>query len=1010
MYAFLCRVLVLLLAFATVAEAQVYVAPRRPGKSVVRYFDHDWRQLDLLVGEQVEGKEAPGLRLYFYEQEREPAEKAAALIEAAYRKLAHDFGHVPQRRFAFVLYGSYQEFLRTNLFPLQEGVLGVTSTETLATTLPWFGDAERFAEVCTHELAHEFTIQKTRELTKGRSDPMQRLPLWFVEGLAEYYAKGGVDAETRMLLTDLAANPRLEGGYGLADFWLDAPGSVLWTYKIGLARVTFLEETYGAGTLQRLLEGTSGFSTSLSAARMDKDFKGLVQRITKDDPDRVADRFEAWVKDPSFRTWLEARTKPADMDPLGDLRWSPDTLDASPDGDTILFRTMDPHSGRVRLYLVDPRAPQLAKRVVEDNRPGVESLHPVEARNFDLGGRRLAFVAESNGHDVIYWQDWSRKARKARVVPEGQPPVGLEADRMAVAAPEERPEDLARPWVIRWKLGKRRELRLVDEGLVAAFTPALSPDERELAFVGLDQAGFRDLFVLDLETRKLRRLTEDPYAERGVAWGPTGIVYTSDATEHRRFNVFRVAPSGGTPERLASEPRDHLDPAVLADGRVVFSAYEDGRADLYTVTPEGVVPLTAVDTSLRDAASGPKGGVWALHHDEGESRPVRIPRDQLVAGAPRATLPPGTPAPMPERDLGDAVPYRAAAPENWQLEDIFGLIGAGSGVIVGQVLLSASDQLREHVIVLDAATYGEIALTDGYLAFIDQSGRTTWGGGPFHFLRFHVDRSLGEDLLFQSGERFYGGMLSWRFPFDRYVHVQIDEALGASRWFVFEDTAAGLDAYGLYDDWTAINGGAPLQSETTVRLGLDTVRYHAATGPLAGHSAMLAGTWGVRPLTAEMYGTVRLDAEKYFPLPLFEGANIGFRGAAGSGMGGRLAPSFWLSSYDTLRGVPYGDTDFLLGQHFWFGRSELELPINAILQVQFLSNVEAVAGLDFGGVADDPAALWDSRVLDVALGGNFILGPLVLRVHFAHPLDVGAPVPETAAPWVPNVSLGWISW
>jgi hypothetical protein len=59
-------------------------------------------------------------------------------------------------------------------------------------------------------------------------------------------------------------------------------------------------------------------------------------------------------------------------------------------------------------------------------------------------------------------------------------------------------------------------------------------------------------------------------------------------------------------------------------------------------------------------------------------------------------------------------------------------------------------------------------------------------------------------------------------------------------------------------------------------------------------------------------------------------------------------------------------------------------------------------------VGDELDELWDRRVLDVALGANFVLGPLVLRLHFARALDTGAPLPVTPNPWVTNFSLSWL--
>jgi len=74
-----------------------------------------------------------------------------------------------------------------------------------------------------------------------------------VEGLAEYYAKRGLDPEAEVLVRDMVVNPT-EDGYVMGSFFDERLTSGLWTYKVGQARCAFLEETYGVGTLQRILE------------------------------------------------------------------------------------------------------------------------------------------------------------------------------------------------------------------------------------------------------------------------------------------------------------------------------------------------------------------------------------------------------------------------------------------------------------------------------------------------------------------------------------------------------------------------------------------------------------------------------------------------------------------------------------------------------------------------------------------------------------------------------------
>jgi hypothetical protein len=145
--------------------------------------------------------------------------------------------------------------------------------------------------------------------------------------------------------------------------------------------------------------------------------------------------------------------------------------------------------------------------------------------------------------------------------------------------------------------------------------------------------------------------------------------------------------------------------------------------------------------------------------------------------------------------------------------------------------------------------------------------------------------------------------------------------------------------------------------------------------------------------------------------------------------GSNLAPEFYLSSFDTLRGVNVYDARFLLGRHYYYANAELILPLNAVIRVFPFSSLEAIAGMDFGGVANSfssspgncpnslsssssaistvtatSCSFFDRRVLDGVLGANLALGALIFRLHFAKPINVGVrPLPDEG--WVTNFSI-----
>lgn len=1001
----------MLLEGLAAAHPDVYVYPRRAGQSAVQPYDFEWQSIVLFEGEDGEG----GVRLLFYDRERAVAERAAAVTRDAMLELDEDFGGRPQERFPLVLYSSYHEFLRTNLFPLHEGILGVTSPRNLVVSLPWFGDEREFARVGEHELAHQYTIQKVRKVAKEArtfTDPLDAIPLWFIEGLAEYYAQDGLDDEAEMVARDLVANPIPEYGIGLHGFFDDAPWDVSWTYKLGQVRCAFLEETYGKGTIQRLLEaspqlvGRTGGHKRLS-------FPGLVEKVTGDPKDLLDAKFESWVKTRAFQGWLEAEQATAEIRPLQDLEQAYIlAMDASPDGKLLLFRTYDPERGTTRLHLSDPRNPRDWRQIAIDNRPGTESLHPIAERNFDLGDGQLVYVAETGGRDVIVWQKFTTKARERAVDPdlEERVPTPDEGEWH----PRDRVDEKETEWAISFRLGDKRRFDLKAHDIVAIDSPSLSPAGDAVAFVGLDLHGHRDLYVLEPQKDDftLRRLTDDRHAERELSWGPGGIVYTSDATEHGHRNVFRVDPAAGPGPgvALATEARDQGDPLVTPDGRVYFTAFATGHNDVYEIVGDEVVRRTYVTTGVFDPAPGPEGGLWTLLFMGGRRIPAHVASPQLLdvgrtpAAPAQATRPSGD-----TLSLAAAKPYQSYNPKNWQLDGIIGFAGAGSGGIYGQVLASSSDLLRNHGITLDLAMYGRPEYTDGALFFIDQSHRVTWGGGPFQGLRFRLEETEHGNMQFLSGERFFGIVGSVRYPFDRFFYVQGDLATGGSAWFVFPETQSFLESRllngtgrDLYAEWAEDHVGVEFQSELTLRAGVDTVGYHVRTGPYTGGSVLLEGMFGTQPFNEQVYVSGRLDAARYFPI--VGAANLFLRGGAGTSGGGELAQEYYLSSFDTLRGVPYGDADFLLGRHYTFGTAELQVPLDAIVRVAFVSNLEGVAGIDAGATGNRFDQMWDRRVLDAVLGTNIILGPIVFRIHFAHPFDVGAPLP-TEQNWIANISL-----
>jgi hypothetical protein len=961
--------------------------------------------------------EGGGVRLYFYEREREIAERAAAAIAEGYDYLAQEFGFVTPRTFPYFLYSSYHDFLQTNLFPVQEGVLGVTATRgALEMTLPYFGDHQLFDHISIHELAHQFTIQKVRTRAremKAHGDPLMRIPLWFIEGIAEYYALGGLDDETAMLVRDLALNPDPMKGYALLNFFEDRLRGYLWTYKLGQARVAFLEEVYGEGTIQKVLDESPRLVSLPESEQRVGSFPELLARITGDHPAVIHRRFESWLKQKSYEVFLSAPHRPETLDTLGE-GIEAQAIAASPDGTVVMYRTIHPDTRRSELRVVDPRRPDQTVRVVRDGVPNLESLHPIGGRNIAVGESALAFVARRQGRDVIYWQDYEREAERTteRVTPD--PGTSLLTQTQLDRELRRRGMTMERDvWRVRFKLGSRESFVISDPDIVAVDEIALSPEGDRLAFIGLSRAGQKDVFVLHRESGEVQQLTDDVFAERGITWGEQGIIYSSDATDERYFNLFLIPEIGAEPQRLTSERRDHIDPVALPGGRTLFVAYGATGANLYEVHEGRAVRRTGTSTGMFAPAPAP-GGVWVLHHFQGRRRIARMPEAQMIEEPRPRVANHGPPEPLAAMGLDEAVEYDPFSLSSWGLGPVFGVFGASAEGIYGQGIAVATDRLRDHMMVLQLQAFGSFDLIDGDLFYTNARHRVLWGGGLFQDVSFRIDQTFEEDdgLLFFSAERFSGARTIFRFPFDRYRFIQAGLAGGVVGRFltrdtrrVFEEPADPRNPTGrdLASEWDETHRGLAMRGEASLSLGYNTLRFHPATGPIAGGSALATGTVATEPGGIGNFSRARLDAEYY--IPISGAANIAFRSGIGQIFGSDEARNFFLSSLDTLRAVPFGDTSVLLGRSFGFSTLELRLPLSPIVRLAFI-DVEGIAGLDFGGVGDTPQDLWDRRILNGVTGFNFGIGWIVFRLHFARPFDIGGIVPNDGN-WNVNFSLGY---
>ena len=1005
---------------------EAYVVPHRPGKNLVRYFDYAWRDFDFLDDDG-----SAGVRFYYYDREYPVARIAAGLVRESWRYLVDRFQYKPSVKVPYILYNTYREFLETNVFQVQEGVLGVTSPQDLRMSLPYAGDKQLFKLVSTHEMTHQFQIQKVAEraASAGLESPIGAMPLWFIEGLAEYYAHNQqMDSETEMFLRDIVLNPNGAIGYDFPTLEEDRPGVYLYTYKYGQAKLVFLSEVYGERVIQAVLDQSPRLAGGGSRRGEPREgFMQLLGHVAGETPAEMNARWQTWARKRVMKTYLDARQ---DLPDVTELKL-PDELDAfvsSRDGNLIFYRGVERETGRAKLVLLDRRDPSSVRQLAIDQHPGTESLHIILRSVMAVGESAVAWFAQSGDSDVLYLRPMQRRERKDDRSP--RPRVDID-------------------------LGATREVHVIRDGIIEAGDPCFSPDGTQIAFYGLDRDGKIDIYTLNLgePDPHVRRLTDDLYSERDLAWGDEGIIYASDATESGRFNLFRIDPQTGTRTRLTDTPADQRFPMVLEGGAVVFSSEAGGKSDLWFLQNGRIKRITDFATGLSHPGLSPNG-VYGVAFYGARFRLFEVLTPAMVAVDEQDAIPPSylatldQPQGFPDEGIPRDAPVYSPLDvgKNWRVEGGGAAIGgAGVGAApVGSGGVLFADIMRDRSAVINLAIYGSFDLTDALAFYVDKSNRLVWGVGAFHTFQ------QGRDTQFPSGRQCYQpltpqnqgvacevlylqqetgaeGLLS--YPLSTFSRLEGSARLmGVQRSFFdnfaydrFGSPSANIPAA----DLDQIRGFDP-QAEVSGSYGWDTTRY--GQGGAIGGTSFIA-TLGAGDLPSRgkdgFFTYLQTDAIQTFQV--LGRSHLDIRAAAGAAQGSRFGRRFYLSSFDNLRGFRFGDAR-LLGDGYYIGQAEFQFPLDVLIRFAFFSGITGVVAFDFGGVVDSNRAqqnhadssklhaalsdAWRNRTADYVLGVNLGLGPFELRVQFAHGVDVGGLLPETDAnggpTWVPNISLHYV--
>ncbi len=969
--------------------------------------------------------------IYDYLENPEKLKELAEAAEMWYAMHSRVLGDSFKVKNPLIIYNDHAGFQQTNAIQgdISVGTGGVTEGLRNRVIFPAAPTNQQTHHVLGHELVHAFQYNM---ILNGDSTSMRNLaniPLWMVEGLAEYLSIGRIDANTSLWMRDAVLNdmvPRIK----------DLDSGKYFPYRWGQAFWAYVTGVYSDEAIRPLFENTAKYG-----------LKSAVPMTLGISVDSLSNSWRRTLKDHYGRWAIKGKKEDLpgktllDDDNAGQMNISPVL---SPNGKYVIFLS-EKNLFTTDLFLADTKTGKIMRKVASTASDGnVDHFNFLEsAGTWSPDSKRFAFDVYEKGRSVLIIKD-----------------------------------------IFKGKKTKKVQI----PGVPAFSNPAWSPDGKTIVVSGLVH-GQTDLYEYNLKTRKVKRLTNDRYSEILPTWSADGqaLAYSTDEFSIQRgrtngawvMNLAVMNMASGSVENIDVFPgSDNLNPQFDKFGNLFFLSNRDGRRNLYRydVTSEKVYQLTDLMTGISGVTpyspaitiADDRDKILYTYYNKGrytihqakEADFTAVELEPISVDQVPAALPPFSPKikdmvntglrlmdSNTESTVMTAKKYRP----KFNLDYLGGSTGVGVNTgnssfgtqtgLAGGIDALFSDMLGNNQLYAGAVLNGDIQDAGGQISYINQKHRVGWGVNASHIAYQTGGYQYLENVQVETSPGQVQTLLKSVFGLERVFQQRV----GATVFYPFSVTkrleaGAATEFYSSrvteYADYYSLNGlyygsdqkkmpkGATLNLNNVNAAYVGDNSYFGMTAPLQG--------WRYRLGLEQYFGdfqftTLLADARKYFYVKPF---TLAVRGMAYARTGGTSTAfslqyplfagnPFFVRGYDRDVFAATEDPDFVyrtVGSKMLVGNFEVRLPFTgprrlSLIKSNFLVtdlNLFFDAGLAFYEGADlkEGAYLQHKPILStgVSLRVN-LFGYLVLEPYFA--LPISAPESEKTWRFGLNFIPGW---
>ncbi len=712
----LAFVLFVITLFASEANGQYF------GRNKPRYRPIDFKVL-----------ESPNFEIYHYLNDS-TAHRLADLSERWYSIHQGTFGDTIKYKNPIIFYETHGEFQQTTAVSgiIGIGTGGVTESFKNRVVMPIMETWAQTDHVLGHELVHAFQYNHLKASDSLSLNNIRNLPLWIVEGLAEYLSIGRVDAHTAMWMRDAVLQDDIPS---LKD--LKTKPNKYFPYRYGQAFWAFVGGVWGDSTVIELYKNVASYG-----------LKTAIDSTLKINEENFSSMWKASLQTHYSQLMDKRQDRPDglklfDRENAGKINISPVL---SPNGRYVIFLS-EKDIFTIDLYLADAQSGEIIRQLSSsDKHQHVDAISYMNSSGtWSSDGRKFAFVIFSKGKNKLAIVDIQRNK-----------------------------------WIT--------ELEI--PGINGLSNPVWAPSGNQIAFIGLVD-GQSDLFIYDLDGQQLHRLTDDLYSDIQPSWSQDGrkIVFSTDRISFQddnhgplKLNLAVIDPATREITNLNVFPgADNLNPLFNGPEEILFLSDRDGFRNLYAYRPTtdstfqltnyftGISGITALSPAMSISwASGKlafsyyiKNGyeIYLTDLDDLEYTPVDKDSVNFVA----ATLPPfefvwpsfvqqkisslNSYSPLNPDSL-ITVPYRPKFKLDYIGNTNVGVATSSLGTgLMGGVNARFSDILGNNQMFTGVALNGEIYDFGGQVVYFNQKERIGWGASISHIPYRSGGVRVGQDSI-----------------------------------------------------------------------------------------------------------------------------------------------------------------------------------------------------------------------------------------------------------------------